>query len=263
MWEPIVQPGILSDRISAQVERLIQDEALKPGDQLPSEREMAQLLGVSRPSLREAVRILQVRGRLVVKHGQGVFVQSPRSERELRAALGDIELSLNELYAMREVLEVPAAGWAAEHRTAEHLQAMRRVLNELNTAGEQPGADYARLSQLDADYHIAIAAAADNRFLKQTSSVLHSMVLSGMRTTLRIEGRLEVARADHERIYAALAAQDPAAARRAARAHIRGAHAAAIRRVDRESKRDAALALKDADSRPISRRRSSTVRATS
>lgn len=258
MWEPIAQHGILSDRICAQVERLIRDEALKPGDQLPSEREMAQLLGVSRPSLREAVRILQVRGRLVVKHGQGVFVQAPRSERELRAALGDVELSLNELYAMREVLEVPAAGWAAEHRTAEHLQAMRRVLDRLNEAGEQPGADYAELSQLDADFHIAIAAAADNRFLKQTSSVLHSMVLSGMQTTLRIEGRLEIARAEHERIYAALAAQDPAAARRAARSHIRDAHTAAIRRVERESKRDAARAAKDSEPRPIRRPRSST-----
>lgn len=242
MWEPIIQQGSLSERIAAQVERLLRDEQLKPGDQLPSEREMAQLLGVSRPSLREAVRTLEARGKLVVKHGQGVFVQAPRSERELRAALGDVELSLNELYAMREVLEVPAAAWAAENRTPEQLHGMRAALDKLNVAGEGGEVDYDRLSQLDADFHIAIAEAAGNRFLKQTSNVLHNMVLSGMQTTLLIEGRIEIARQDHERIYTALVAQDAAAARRAARSHIRGAHAAALRRVDREPKQPAAVA---------------------
>jgi GntR family transcriptional regulator, transcriptional repressor for pyruvate dehydrogenase complex len=236
MWEPIIQHGSLSDRIAAQVERLISDERLKPGDQLPSERDMAHLLGVSRPSLREAVRILEVRGRLVVKHGQGVFIQAPRSERELRAALGDTELSLKELYAMREVLEVPAAAWAAENITAEQLHEVRAALDKVRAAGEAPTVDYDELRQLDADFHLAIAVAAGNRFLKQTSSVLHNMVVSGMETTLQIPGRIEIAREDHERIYTALAEHDVAGARRAARAHIRGAHAAAVRRVDQEAK---------------------------
>ena len=234
MWEPISQQGSLSDRIVAQVERLIGDERLKPGDQLPSEREMAELLGVSRPSLREAVRILEARGRLIVKHGQGVFVQAPLSERELRAAMGDIQLTLQELYAMREVLEVPAAGWAAEHITPELLRDIRRSLDALNAAGEAGSPDYDRLRQLDADFHLAIAVAAGNRFLRQTSSVLHTLVLSGMQTTLLIPGRIAIARRDHERIFQALEKHDVAAARQAARAHIRGARAAASRRLERE-----------------------------
>jgi GntR family transcriptional repressor for pyruvate dehydrogenase complex len=233
MWEPINQRGSLSDRIAAEVERLIQDERLKPGDRLPSEREMAELLNVSRPSLREAVRILQARGRLVVRHGQGVFVQPPRPERELRAALGETELTLNELYPMREVLEVPAAGWAAENITVEQLHEVRLALGKLNAAGEMAHVDYDELRQLDADFHLAIAVAAGNRFLRQTSSVLHSMVRSGMQTTLLIPGRIEIARRDHERIYAALAAHDAAGARTAARSHIRGAHTAAKRRLER------------------------------
>lgn len=235
MWEPISPGGSLSDRITAQVERLIRDEQLKPGDQLPSERDMAQLLNVSRPSLREAVRILEVRGRLVVKHGQGVFIQAPRSERELRAALGETELSLNELYAMREVLEVPAAAWAAENITAGQLHEVRATLDKLNASGESPTVDYDELRQLDAHFHLTIAVAAGNRFLKQTSSVLHNMVVSGMQTTLLVPGRIEIARHDHELIYAALAAHDVGGARRAARAHIRGGYAVAKRRVERES----------------------------
>lgn len=234
MWEPIAQQGSLSDRIVAQVERLIQTEQLRPGDQLPSERDMAQLLHVSRPSLREAVRILQVRDRLIVRHGQGVFVQAPRSERELRAAMSDIDLSLAELYAMREVLEVPAAAWAAANSGPDQLAAVRTALDDLNLAGEAAGIDYDRLRQLDAAFHIAVAVAAGNRFLRQTTGVLHSMVISGMQTTLQITGRVAIARRDHERIFAALAASDPGAARVAARGHIRGARAAAMRQLERD-----------------------------
>lgn len=231
MWEPIRQQGSLSDRIAAEVERLIHDEQLKPGDRLPSEREMAQLLNVSRPSLREAVRILQARGRLVVKHGQGVFIEPPRPERELRAALGDTSLTLQELYAMREVLEVPAAGWAAQNITEEGLAEVRATLDALNAAGDANPIDYDQLRALDADFHLSIAVAAGNRFLRQTSNVLHNMVLSGMQTTLQIPGRVEIARRDHRRIYDALAAHDATAARNAARSHIRGAHNAAKRRL--------------------------------
>ncbi len=233
MWEPISQPGSLSERIVTQVERLISEESLKPGDRLPSEREMAELLGVSRPSVREAVRMLEARGRLKVRHGNGVFVEAPRPQRELQAALAETELTLNELYAMREVLEVPAAAWAAESAGPEQLATVRTALDQLNRAtdtGEEPD----QLRRLDAAFHQAIAVMAGNRFLRQTSHVLHNMVLAGMQTTLLIPGRIEVARRDHERIYSAIAAHDPAAARRAARAHIRGAHAAAARRLATE-----------------------------
>jgi GntR family transcriptional regulator, transcriptional repressor for pyruvate dehydrogenase complex len=197
---------------------------------------MADLLRVSRPSLREAVRILEARGRLTVKHGQGVFVQAPLSERELRAAMGDINLSLRELYAMREVLEVPAAGWAAENMTPELLRDVRKALDALNAAGEAVDPDYDAVRQLDANFHLAIAVAAGNRFLRQTSNVLHNMVRSSMQTTLLVPGRVAISRRDHERIYAALERHDVAGARQAARAHVRGARAAAARLLDDEGR---------------------------
>jgi GntR family transcriptional repressor for pyruvate dehydrogenase complex len=233
MWQRVNPEGSVADRIIGQVEMLISDESLKPGDRLPSEREMAQLLGVSRPSLREAVRILTARGRLEVRRGLGVFVQAPRSERELRQALASTEMTVNELFAMREVLAVPAAQWAAERISDDQLRLLRTTLDEMSgllDAGEN--IEFDRLRQLDTEFHMTIAAAAGNRFLRQTSSVLHEILQSGMETTLTIPGRVEVSRRDHERIYAALAAHDAVSARRAARAHIRGAHQAAMRRVE-------------------------------
>lgn len=237
MWQPVSQEGSLAERIVTQVERLISDERLKPGDRLPSERDMAALLRVSRPSLREAVRILEARGRLVVRHGQGVFVQPARSERELREALTSTEVTLTELYAMREVLEVPAAAWAAERITDEQVQGLRATLDEMGGLVDAGDIDFDRLATLDVDFHMGIAAAAGNRFLRQTSGVLHEILLSGMETTLTIPGRPELSRRDHEQIYAALEARNPAAARRAARAHIRAAHATAVRRVEQAGRR--------------------------
>lgn len=232
MWQPVTQRGSLTERIVEQVEQLILDQSLRPGDRLPSEREMAALLGVSRPSMREAVRILQAGGRLTVRHGQGVFVTTPRSERDLRARLAKEEITFNELYAMREVLEVPAAGWAAEKAGDEQLAGLRAVLDRMDALLAEDDPDIERLGHLDIDFHMGIAAAAGNRFLQQSSHVLYDILRSGMQTTLSMPGRTEIARADHERIWSALAGRDRAAARRAVRAHIRGAHAAALRRVE-------------------------------
>lgn len=234
MWEPVTQPGSLTERIVAQVERILSEQRLRPGDKLPPEREMAQMLGVSRPSLREAVRTLQARGRLIVRHGQGVFVTRQRSEQELRAAVAQAEISINELFAMREVLEVPAAGWAAERSTPAQRDALRVTLDELNAAFDEEPADFPRLAGLDANFHLSIARAAGNRFLQQTSHVLNDILLSGMETTLLIPGRREKSRREHERILEALIKGDAAAARRAAQAHIRSAHKAAIERTAAE-----------------------------
>jgi GntR family transcriptional regulator, transcriptional repressor for pyruvate dehydrogenase complex len=237
MWQPVAQQGSLSERIVAQVELLLRDERLKVGDRLPSEREMAQLLGVSRPSLREAVRILQARGRLVVKHGQGVFVAEPQSGRDLRAALHRAEIDLHELFAMREVLEVPAASWAAERVTTETLEELRSTLDQLDAAFDDDAPDFERVANLDATFHLTIARAAGNRFLQQTSNVLHEILLSGMETTLLIPGRREKSRREHHRILAALSDGNPAAAGRAARAHVRSARGAALDRMAAEQAR--------------------------
>jgi len=224
----------LAGRIVSQVEKLIADEQLKPGDQLPPERDMAVLLGVSRPSLREAVRILEAHGRLLVRHGQGVFIQDARSQRELRFALASTEMTNKELFAMREVLEVPAAAWAAERISPDQLAGLRTALDEMAALVDSgTPIDFDELAALDVSFHMGIAAAAGNRFLRQTSGVLHDMLLSGMETTLMIPGRAQLSRRDHERIFAALEAHDPAAARKAARAHIRAARAAAVRRMER------------------------------
>lgn len=236
MWQSVAPVGTISDRIAQQILKLIGTEEIKPGDRLPSERELAVLLGVSRPSVREAVKALEAHGRLKVRHGQGVFVAEPPSEKELRAALAQEELSLGELYAMREVLEVPAAGWAASASDEKRIAAAAAALADMDRAIGATPTDFARLQARDSAFHMRMVEAAGNRFLEQTLGVLQEMLATSMETTLRLPGRLEKSRVEHERILDAVRRGDSAAARTAARQHIRSAQRAARLRLQNEQR---------------------------
>lgn len=228
-WVPLRQ-GKVSDLIARRIQEVISADMLKPGDRLPPERELAALLKTSRPSLREALRSLKAQGFLEIRHGAGVFVTDPATTRTLREALAAETMSLTELFDMREVLELPAAEWAARTGDAAKLAAVEDAYETLRAASLAREPDWPLLQRLDSLFHLRIVEAAGNRFLIRTLGVLQEILARGMETTLQIPGRLEKSRRDHERILAALRARDPAAARRSARTHIRGARAAAIPR---------------------------------
>lgn len=231
-WQPVNQAGHLYERVVNQITRLIEERSLQPGDRLPPERELAQLLGVSRPSLREAVKTLEALGHLEVRHGLGVTVRSAdRLGDTLRARLVDREVGLQDLFAMREVLEVPAAGWAAINCEPEHVSGLEAILAELADRAAPLPPDFTILRDLDARFHLQIAEIAANRFLTRTMGVLHDMLDTGMETTLSLPGRLARSARDHRRILEAIVAGDSEAAKRAMRAHIQGAQAAAMRRL--------------------------------
>ena len=235
-WQQLGQ-GTLNVRIRAEILRYLKAHELSPGDRLPSERILAEVLHVSRPSVRESVRSLQAEGRLIVKHGQGVFVAEPAVRRNLRESMEQLDHSLTELFAMREVLEVPAARWAAKRQDAPSLAAVAMTLEELTGALEQDPRDFELLRHLDAQFHLRIVQASGNGLLEQTQAVLNDLMRTGMRTTLEIEGRLARSRHEHERILTALLAGDAAAASRAARAHIRSARDAANKRLRESTER--------------------------
>lgn len=229
-WQPLGH-GTLNQRIRSEILRVLTTRELAPGDRLPSERELAATLRVSRPSVREAVRSLQAEGRLVVKHGQGVFVAEPAMQRTLRESMARLDHSLSELFAMREVLEVPAARWAAQKQDAEGLQAVHAAFGDLDEALREKPRDYEKLQQLDAAFHLRIVRAAGNRLLEQSQGVLNELLVTGMQTTLAIEGRAEQSREEHLKILTALLEGDSTAAARAAQTHVRNTRRAANRRI--------------------------------
>lgn len=230
LWPSMRQPTT-ADRIARRISDHIAAERLRPGERLPPERELAGLLGVSRPSLREALRSLQARGHVAVRHGTGVFVAEPAASTALRQGLADQQLSLRELYDMREVLELPAAQWSARQGDPQRLAAVQSAFDTLEFASCADAVDFDQLQALDAAFHLRIVEAAGNRFLSQTLGVLHGILATGMNTTLTIPGRLERSRREHRRILEAILANDPAAARRAAQAHVAAARRAALARL--------------------------------
>lgn len=209
----------------------IESERMRPGDRLLPERQLAAMFEVSRPSLREALHILQAQGRIEIRHGQGTFVQEPQVAQEIRAKVMSTEHDLRELFDAREVLEVPAAQWAAERRTREDIRLMRATLNRMDLIGSRADVDFALLQQLDAKFHLSIVEAAKNRFINETLGVLQDILTMSMETTLRLPGRMEISRGEHAAILDAIERGDAKAAGEAASGHIRGACTAALQRL--------------------------------
>jgi GntR family transcriptional regulator, transcriptional repressor for pyruvate dehydrogenase complex len=228
-------------RVADQIERYVKGNGLSPGDRLPGERDLCELLGVSRASVREALRSLQTRGVVSVRHGKGVFVASPaEAERAMQRFARLREVGMEELFAMREVLEVPAAGWAATAATDEQLQHLVVTFERLERAvlaGSSPG----ELQAMDALLHLQIAEYASNRFLAMTQTVLQEMLARSMDTTLAIAGRPARSITEHAGIIEALLARDASRARTAARRHLPSARRAALRRVASERAQAAPL----------------------
>lgn len=215
-------------RIATQLIELIQIQKLVPGDKLPPERQLAELLEVSRPSLREALHILQAQGLVQIKHGQGTFVQEPIVAQELRASVMTKTHGLNELFDAREVLEVPASKWAGDKATKEDIRLLRATLNQIDTVMSAQPIDYDQLQILDAKFHLTIVGIAGNRFINQTLNVLQDVMRMSMQTTLRLPGRSDISRSQHYEILQAIESGNGELASKLTLEHISGARATAL-----------------------------------
>ena len=220
-WQSL-RTSSINVRIRGQILAFLDESRLEPGARLPAERDLAVRLGVSRPSVREAIKTLEAEGRLEVRHGNGVFVVSS-AEDALRHSLQRSQIEIAEVYAMREVLEVPAARWAAHRCEPSEIKRVNAAHNKLLEASERGVVDFDEVQLLDAAFHQSIVQAAGNQFLAQTQGVLAEILLRGMTTTLTVQGKLEASRVEHRAILDAIVDGDGRRAGAAARAHVRAA----------------------------------------
>ena len=223
MSTPIINnPPRLQNQVRLLLDH-IDREGLKPGDRLDSERDLAKILGISRPSLREAVQILQVQGRLVVKHGIGIFVLDEVEGEKLRDTLKATQHRIEELFQMREILEAPAVEWAAERRTEEQLDAMKAAARALNQVIAEDPIDFDKVRRLDMEFHLTIVRSAQNQFLNQTLGTLQEIMYKSMDNTLKLPGRIDASGHEHGVILEAIENRDPIAARLMIIQHIHNA----------------------------------------
>ncbi|UZN02708.1 FadR/GntR family transcriptional regulator [Cellulomonas sp. S1-8] len=197
------------------VQRLILDGGLRPGDRLPAEKELAAELGVSRGSLREGVRALVVLGILEARHGDGTYVTDldPASLLAPVAFLADLPGDHSPLHAVRATLETEAAGLAALHMTDAHVARARASLDDMARALVTARPDPARMAAADLAFHRAVADGSGNAVL---SALLDA--LAGEHARRRIWDDLhELAAArtfeQHDAVLAAITSRDPDRAR--------------------------------------------------
>ncbi len=211
--------GLLTDDIVKRLVSLILEEALRPGDKLPSERELMVRLGVGRSSLREAVRTLAALGVIDVRVGSGMYVADGEASvltMPLSWGLLMGERSAREVIEARRIVEIELAGLAAERATdaevaaiAEKLALMRASLHDAEA-----------FARYDIEFHLAVARAGHNRVLHHVLDTLRHVLRAWFVEVFpRRPDRTEPIR-KHEPVLAAIQARDPAAARRAMAEHL-------------------------------------------
>src|SRR5689334_14280854 len=212
--------GVTDDAIE-RIRELISTGEWGPGTRLPRENDLARQLGLSRNSLREAVRALSLARVLEVRRGDGTYVSSLEADELLEPTLSATHLlrgrTVLELFEVRRMLEPQAAAMAALRVDDDVMRDLRTELDRMVAAGDRAE----DLVEADAAFHDVIARAPGNGVLR---ALLRSLSTSTVRARLwhgiADRGALDLAREEHARIYEAIAAGDAELARAATLVHI-------------------------------------------
>jgi GntR family transcriptional regulator, transcriptional repressor for pyruvate dehydrogenase complex len=205
-------------RVAEQLQAHILNE-LKPGDMLPPERELVHMFGVSRSSIRDAIRRLETVGLLEPRQGVGTVVRDISVDTvvaPVTSVLLQKRKAINELIDVRMIIEPALARRAAQHATAEQIAEMRAILDRQ----DEKVARGELATEEDTAFHYAIATAANNSVMLKLVHVLMDYLRETRERSLEVGGRQEKSLAGHRRILTALEQGDAAAAEAAMRRHL-------------------------------------------
>jgi GntR family transcriptional regulator, transcriptional repressor for pyruvate dehydrogenase complex len=217
---PQIKRGTLTDQAIESLLSLLHQGKLKAGDRLPSQRELASLMGLSATVVREAVRGLASMKVVDVVHGRGVYVRqvSPKDLIRPEALLSPLDReTLLHAIEVRGILEVEAIALAAERHTAEDLAEMQRILSKIERALSS-GRD--ALAHGPA-FHTALAAATHNPVLTEIIKPFIEMMARGARViAANVPEAVDREWASHSELYEAIRSRDPEIARSRMKAHL-------------------------------------------
>jgi len=215
------KPRRATEQAVGAIMHLLTSGELGPGDRLPNERDLALRLALSRSTVREAIRGLEMMRVLQVRHGEGIFVTSLDAPLLLEATGFAMQLMRDhevlDLLELRAILEGAAAGLASARITDEQLRTLLRRLEELDAAAT---AD--QLLEADIAFHAGIAASAGNVMLASLLDTFSARTYRArhLNAGLGLDEALRRSRLSHRQIYDAVAARDPEAARATASTHV-------------------------------------------
>lgn len=215
----------LADTLALRLREEISSGRFKAGERLPTEQQLAQTYGVSRPIVREAVGRLKHDGLVSSRQGAGAFVSEPGASTVFRLDITDFsdKEELRHIVELLMAVEASATEHTAARRSEADLATIRDKLDAMQAAihrGE-PGVDE------DVAFHRAIIDATGNPFFRDLSDFLDRRVRNFIRTaranSARLTGMAQTVQGEHEAIFEAIVARDPQAARLAAETHLKNA----------------------------------------
>lgn len=214
------------EEIVDQIRQLLIDGQIKPGDKLPSERELIESFKVSRSSIREALSALEMMGILEVRTGEGTFIRHIRPESMMASLAWSLYLdkgSILEMLEVRKMIEVQAVGYAAERATDREINQLSETLDKMKNNLENMGSISEKADMM---FHYTIAVATHNKItikLMDTISDNLQHLIHATRPKL-YEGKYtpELLYNEHEKIYNAIRSKDSEEARRQMIKHLNG-----------------------------------------
>lgn len=217
----------LSDRVADSILELITSATLRPGDRLPSERDLAARFGVSRTAVREALRSLTAKGVITIGSGGRASIARVKPDtasealrlyvQSARSGEGEEGISYAQVNDVREMIELRVTRLAATEARNEDLMELRRLHEQMSEAAER---DVAATSALDVAFHRGIAAATHNPLYLVMLDSIEPVLLEIRRATLKLPGRPRAALEAHGRVLEMLEARSPTKAERAMREHL-------------------------------------------
>ena len=216
----VVRTSRLYEQIVQQIEESILKGTLKPGNQLPAERELAQQFGVSRTAVREAVKALREKGLVEAYSGRGTFVtdgtsQAIRQSLDLMVKIGQPDGSTS-LAELRAILEPEIAALAATRVEEQYLDTMREAVAVMDRSRQDPDA----FIEADLDFHLALAEAAANPLILSLIDSIVGLLREQRMRIFKVDGGPERGQFHHKRILQAIEQRDPEKARATMRAHL-------------------------------------------
>jgi GntR family transcriptional repressor for pyruvate dehydrogenase complex len=212
----------ISDAIVEQIMGLIDSGDLKPGQRLPSERELCVRFGAGRSSLREALRCLSILGVLNARVGDGTTVAANGNKfmgKMMQWRLITEQHDLQNLMEVRIALEGLAVASLAAHATDEDLETLKTLLEKMAAAvGDQK-----RFLALDLQFHLTIAKASGNPLVSDLISMIRGQLAQALSRVLMSENALPASLKEHARIVQQIRRGDAEGARKAMTAHLRTA----------------------------------------
>lgn len=207
-----IKPKKIYEEVAAQIEKMIVEKRLKPGEKIPPVHALAEQFDVGRSAVREALSALKAKGYLEMKQGEGTFVRAYDHSVMSHAVSSAVLMNpreIRELLEVRKFLEVGAAGSAAERRTESDLEEMKAALEQMElhldheTVGERE----------DVRFHLAITRASNNRMLQQLMDTVAETMTATMRDSRRLWLYSDASSAkkllqEHQAIYKAIRAKD-------------------------------------------------------